>query len=104
MKKRLLVLLAMIVVLAIMLVPALAGSAEDDDDADGVLCYTPHLDEVAFYSISDYAGEKAFASTVETAIWTGTYPKLLEKRVLWLNIVHNARIRLIKKMKKIRIL
>lgn len=75
MKNRLLTLVALaaIVVLSVALLSATAGSRQDEDDADGVWCYTPHLDELTFYSIGDYSGEKAFASTVETGEWTGTF-------------------------------
>lgn len=71
MNKKLFVLLPLLMVLSVALVPAHADS--DDDEEDGVWCYTPDLTELTFFPIGDYAGDKAFASTVETGDWTGTF-------------------------------
>ena len=64
-------LLALLMVFAVAMAPALANS--DEDEADGIWCYTPDLAELTFFTIGDYAGEKLFASTVEDGIWTGTF-------------------------------
>jgi hypothetical protein len=71
MKKRLFVLLAVIVVLSMALIPALADS--DEDDADGVWCYTPNLAAMTPIEFDEYAGQKAFSTTTETGVWTGTF-------------------------------
>ena len=65
MKKKLIVLLAVIVMLLIVSIPVLAGPLED---ADGVWCYTP--DSIA---VEKVAGGNEFWATSETAVWTGTF-------------------------------
>jgi hypothetical protein len=67
MKKRLLVLLAVIVVLSMISIPALAGPPEA---ADGVWCYTPDLDSIV---VEKVVGGNEFFTATETAVWTGTF-------------------------------
>ena len=86
MKKRPLLLVALLIsVLAVALAINPAVADDDDDDrgrkADGVWCYTPVLDALTpipfgqnnRYVGDEYPGEKIFLTTFENAEWTGVF-------------------------------
>ena len=63
--------LGAILILSLIPLFVLADSQVNEDDADGVWCYIPT--SLEFFEIGDYAGEKTFASLIETGDWTGTF-------------------------------
>ena len=71
MKKNLFVLLAVIMVLSLMSITACAGSPEDEDDTDGVWCYTPQSSPTHdFLKVADH---NRFMALSYESDWTGTF-------------------------------
>ena len=64
---------ALAAVLLVVVGVAVADDDDDERDADGVWCYSPHLDELTPFEIASYPGDRMFAQTVETGDWTGTF-------------------------------
>jgi hypothetical protein len=77
MKKKLFVSLAFVlltvaVVLSVAFIPTLAD--DDEDDADGVWCYTPNVTESQVIEFGEYAPPgKAFLAATYKSVWTGTF-------------------------------
>ena len=66
-------LLALLMVFAVAMAPALASS--DEDDADGIWCYTPDLSRLQVVTFDPYVGDpgKGFLAADYISDWTGTF-------------------------------
>ena len=73
MNKKLFVLLGLIILFTAALIPAFAD--DDDDDADGVWCYTPDIFKLQEVSFDPYAGdpETQFLAVPYFSDWSGTF-------------------------------